>query len=205
MRNRFPGKFSPKTRKRPVPQKILSFDPAPNGPGLQQNFTAPANTGHYHYNQPMGRWDHIFGQNDRFYAVVTYQHGYEFRNSTGFPPPIEEGEIFSQRTDQNYIANWTHVMGANKVLDVRGSFGRFTSIFPRISDYNASPQKTLGMTNMIHAPSVSFNVLPTFTFDNTEYARFANNTNDRSEEHTSELQSPDHLVCRLLLEKKKKN
>src|SRR5258708_27285343 len=26
----------------------------------------------------------------------------------------------------------------------------------------------------------------------------------RSEEHTSELQSPDHIVCRLLLEKKKK-
>src|SRR5207244_12655607 len=26
----------------------------------------------------------------------------------------------------------------------------------------------------------------------------------RSEEHTSELQSPDHLVCRLLLEKKKR-
>src|SRR5258708_19047441 len=28
-------------------------------------------------------------------------------------------------------------------------------------------------------------------------------TESRSEEHTSELQSPDHLVCRLLLEKKK--
>src|ERR1035437_4593018 len=28
---------------------------------------------------------------------------------------------------------------------------------------------------------------------------------DRSEEHTSELQSPPYLVCRLLLEKKKKN
>src|SRR5207244_13159099 len=28
-------------------------------------------------------------------------------------------------------------------------------------------------------------------------------TRARSEEHTSELQSPDHLVCRLLLEKKK--
>src|SRR5207244_11711290 len=27
----------------------------------------------------------------------------------------------------------------------------------------------------------------------------------RSEEHTSELQSPDHLVCRLLLEKKKED
>src|SRR5258705_6999705 len=29
--------------------------------------------------------------------------------------------------------------------------------------------------------------------------------NSRSEEHTSELQSLRHLVCRLLLEKKKKN
>src|SRR5258708_12383541 len=30
-------------------------------------------------------------------------------------------------------------------------------------------------------------------------------TSTRSEEHTSELQSPDHLVCRLLLEKKNNN
>src|SRR5258708_9631417 len=30
-------------------------------------------------------------------------------------------------------------------------------------------------------------------------------SSSRSEEHTSELQSPDHLVCRLLLEKKKKH
>src|SRR5947209_12560343 len=30
-------------------------------------------------------------------------------------------------------------------------------------------------------------------------------TNDRSEEHTSELQSRQYLVCRLLLEKKKNN
>src|SRR5258708_24535760 len=30
------------------------------------------------------------------------------------------------------------------------------------------------------------------------------NGEKRSEEHTSELQSPDHLVCRLLLEKKKR-
>src|SRR5690348_17840922 len=32
----------------------------------------------------------------------------------------------------------------------------------------------------------------------------ANMQVERSEEHTSELQSPVHLVCRLLLEKKKK-
>src|SRR4051794_2826769 len=34
--------------------------------------------------------------------------------------------------------------------------------------------------------------------------RSTSRTEPRSEEHTSELQSPVHLVCRLLLEKKKK-
>src|SRR5438876_5611500 len=34
--------------------------------------------------------------------------------------------------------------------------------------------------------------------------RHRSGSGDRSEEHTSELQSPVHLVCRLLLEKKKK-
>src|SRR5690554_8120097 len=38
-----------------------------------------------------------------------------------------------------------------------------------------------------------------------ELKKYANNTvKTRSEEHTSELQSRPHLVCRLLLEKKKK-
>src|SRR5258708_30093741 len=44
------------------------------------------------------------------------------------------------------------------------------------------------------------------TIDNIASLYFVDNFIDRnlrSEEHTSELQSPDHLVCRLLLEKKK--
>src|SRR5258708_13228954 len=36
------------------------------------------------------------------------------------------------------------------------------------------------------------------------YTEKSQDEEGRSEEHTSELQSPDHLVCRLLLEKKKK-
>src|SRR5258708_18226456 len=35
------------------------------------------------------------------------------------------------------------------------------------------------------------------------HASKGSQSSKRSEEHTSELQSPDHLVCRLLLEKKK--
>src|SRR2546426_4810136 len=37
------------------------------------------------------------------------------------------------------------------------------------------------------------------------YPRQGTECRERSEEHTSELQSPCNLVCRLLLEKKKKN
>src|SRR2546430_8605913 len=36
------------------------------------------------------------------------------------------------------------------------------------------------------------------------YKQHTNDRNQRSEEHTSELQSQSNLVCRLLLEKKKK-
>src|SRR5258708_26916883 len=39
--------------------------------------------------------------------------------------------------------------------------------------------------------------------DGEQTARAVHVGHLRSEEHTSELQSPDHLVCRLLLEKKK--
>src|SRR5947208_5696201 len=46
-------------------------------------------------------------------------------------------------------------------------------------------------------PARSGSSSASFTFTATEAG------GARSEEHTSELQSPDHLVCRLLLEKKK--
>src|SRR2546426_3457964 len=39
----------------------------------------------------------------------------------------------------------------------------------------------------------------------TSSARSSRRAGHRSEEHTSELQSPCNLVCRLLLEKKKRN
>src|SRR5258708_25268086 len=40
------------------------------------------------------------------------------------------------------------------------------------------------------------------TTNDSSSIKAAINYISRSEEHTSELQSPDHLVCRLLLEKK---
>src|SRR5207244_6380472 len=44
---------------------------------------------------------------------------------------------------------------------------------------------------------------PDYSFGYPDYLDYRYyNQSFRSEEHTSELQSPDHLVCRLLLEKK---
>src|SRR5256885_10915701 len=50
-------------------------------------------------------------------------------------------------------------------------------------------------------------VFPTGTIreHDTDYPSRGRAVQDRSEEHTSELQSPCNLVCRLLLEKKKKH
>src|SRR5205807_8711530 len=49
--------------------------------------------------------------------------------------------------------------------------------------------------------SVVVKIFPPMRHQHRQHAAF----NGRSEEHTSELQSPCNLVCRLLLEKKKKN
>src|SRR5690348_17926820 len=46
-------------------------------------------------------------------------------------------------------------------------------------------------------------VIPSLMIENNIDLDSASANASRSEEHTSELQSPVHLVCRLLLEKKK--
>src|SRR5207244_5236261 len=53
----------------------------------------------------------------------------------------------------------------------------------------------IGMAALQPGASASFTVVE-------QGGKLGARIEDRSEEHTSELQSPDHLVCRLLLEKK---
>ncbi|MFB3830190.1 MAG: carboxypeptidase regulatory-like domain-containing protein [Bryobacteraceae bacterium] len=155
VRQPIPGNVIPQSRISPIAQKILSYYPkenyTPNPKALSANYYTNTN-GRYRYDQPIGRWDHNIGEADKIYALVTYQHGKEYRNSTGFPPPAGSGDINSQRTDQNYIAAWTHVVSPTTVVDIRGSFGRFTSEFPRYTDYDFTVDK-VGMTKMPHAPT----------------------------------------------------
>src|SRR5438552_9446520 len=68
-----------------------------------------------------------------------------------------------------------------------------STLFPYTTLFRSSPEVYV----LVPLPKI---------FDTTQVANVvARGVGDqaRSEEHTSELQSPDHLVCRLLLEKKK--
>jgi hypothetical protein len=166
-RDPFPNNMIPASRISPIGKKILDLYPAPNGnfDNLQNNFLAAGNSGRYRYDQPMGRWDHNFGQNDRFYSLVTFQHGWEYRNNNGFNAPAQRGNIKSERTDQNYIADWTHVFSPTMVLDVRGSFSRFTSYFPDGIDSWPFTYDKLGIKNMPIPPTVTRKTAPVVRLD----------------------------------------
>src|SRR5258708_18672022 len=80
-----------------------------------------------------------------------------------------------------------------------------STLFPYTTLFRSSvAQDTVAYTNavvelFVHpAAKIEFVSLQNLSKETWHFGR-------RSEEHTSELQSPDHLVCRLLLEKKKKN
>src|SRR5439155_17701588 len=71
--------------------------------------------------------------------------------------------------------------------------------FRRCLKANRSSLLTVRRNSSLIPPENSFTV-PTAA---TTASCFTPSTTRRSEEHTSELQSRGHLVCRLLLEKKK--
>src|SRR5258708_35651199 len=78
-----------------------------------------------------------------------------------------------------------------------------STLFPYTTLFR-SPPNTLLLSNVRtpgryrKVPQIFDQVFPYHPFHQGEMPQIM-----RSEEHTSELQSPDHLVCRLLLEKKK--
>src|SRR5665213_3805412 len=93
VRQPFAGDVVPSSRINPVGAKILSYYPRPTIGGFQGNFNAPNVRDQYMYNQPIGRWDHNFGDKDKIYGLATFQHGTENRNSSGFPSPADSGNI----------------------------------------------------------------------------------------------------------------
>jgi hypothetical protein len=175
VRDPFPGNVLPASRMSPIGQKILSYYPAPNLSGIQQNFVYNANTGKYRTDQPIGRWDHMMGNSDRLSVTVTFQHGHEYRDQT-IPGPAASGNMWTQRTDQNYIASYTHILSPTALFDVRASFGRFTAYFPYVDTSSGVTAQDLGMTDMPHAPTIGTSYPPRILVDQFSNL-FGNSTN----------------------------
>ncbi|HZL56986.1 MAG TPA: carboxypeptidase-like regulatory domain-containing protein [Bryobacteraceae bacterium] len=166
VRQPFAGDVVPSSRINPVGAKILSYYPRPTIGGFQGNFNAPNVRDQYMYNQPIGRWDHNFGDKDKIYGLATFQHGTENRNSSGFPSPADSGNIQNARTDQNYIIGYTRILSPTAVFDARLSYARFTQSSPSQGDptFLAS---NLGISNSVCAPTVPQCSAPVVSFGNS--------------------------------------
>src|SRR5437762_5081351 len=91
-----------------------------------------------------------------------------------------------------------------------------STLFPYTTLFRSNPSCSLAV-KAVSFPSMNLSkgvssVIRSFVYSLTANPKYSGKLNSitvkregRSEEHTSELQSPMYLVCRLLLEKKKKN
>jgi hypothetical protein len=168
-RNAFPGNVIPKSRISPIGQKLLSYYPLPTVPGqgtagISNNYVNRANRGRYWYNTPLIKWDHNFGDRDKFNATFLEFHGYEYRSTNTFPKPAALGNIDNNRTTTGLTLDWTHVLSATAVADVRASVFRFTQYNGNYSDLARQiTPASLGMTGLKSAPTVSDSVVPSIS------------------------------------------
>ncbi|MCU1259423.1 MAG: hypothetical protein JWO80_2308 [Bryobacterales bacterium] len=179
-RSPFPNDVIPQSRISPVGQKILSYLPAPNGAGqgaggITNNFVGSHNEGRYWYNQAIARYDHVFSDQDKFTAMYSYFHGYEYRSSNGFDQPVATGNTDNNRTFNGINLDETHIISPSMVLDFRGNFLRFTQLSP---GYNTQAQKitpqSVGITNLIHAPTVTNAQIPNINIEGISGPLFGN-------------------------------
>src|SRR5258708_24565286 len=88
----------------------------------------------------------------------------------------------------------------------RSTLFPYTTLFRSLrAVMGCPPHARAAYESIANAPTAPRNISPPWAGARAEMSPLSPEWCARSEEHTSELQSPDHLVCRLLLEKKKKN
>src|SRR5258708_10989800 len=86
----------------------------------------------------------------------------------------------------------------------RSTLFPYTTLFrSRLGRCATTPIRRFTVTCACHTSCSPMNAWPLVGRTRVEHDVWQAQVTVRSEEHTSELQSPDHLVCRLLLEKKK--
>ncbi len=161
-RQEFPGDTIPASRISSIGANVLNLYPLPNaGSGLQNNYIANV-PDKYDYWQPMVRVDYDTSDKTRWYSMFAFQHGTEFRNSSGFPSPAENGNINQMRQELMASQDMTHIFTPTLLGDFKISFSRFIQEAPNGDLSSSVTPQSLGLNGMIHAPTTSLNLLPEF-------------------------------------------
>ena len=125
----FAGNIIPASRISPVGLRILKLFPAPNRTGYTSNYVFNGKD-RYTYNMPIGRLDYNLSDRTKFYGIVAYWSGQEYRNGNGFTGPAIQGNIDNQRSDWTGVLDVTHSFSNTIVGDVRASFNRYNNPSP---------------------------------------------------------------------------
>src|SRR5690348_11070286 len=129
---------------------------------------------------------HAYSQSFNNFPVTTQKpplHGKHWMAVTGKPLAATAGAMIFSKGGNAVDASCAMLAATCTMWDVLAWGGETQALI-----YNPKTKKVIAINALGVAP----------TGATVEFFK-------RSEEHTSELQSPVHLVCRLLLEKKKKN
>src|SRR5258708_1799558 len=115
----------------------------------------------------------------------------------------------SGNTVQGFYDALLNTMKSGRTLGQSGRFAQLEPVIRRSFDIPSMARLSVGPSWATLTEAQRQRVTESFgRYISAIYAdrfdSYAGQKLQRSEEHTSELQSPDHLVCRLLLEKKKK-
>lgn len=161
-RTAFPNDTIPANRINPIGAAVVNLYPLPNtgSGGLQNNYTANV-PDQYRYWQPMGRVDYDTSDKTRWYSMFAFQHGTEFRNSSGFPSPAENGNINQSRQSLVATQDMTHIFSPTLLADFKGSFSRFIQVAPNGDLSSKATPASIGL-NMPQVPTTTLSLLPIF-------------------------------------------
>ncbi len=165
LRNPFPNDTIPANMINPIGAAVLNLYPMPNAnaSSLFNNYIANV-PDKYRYWQPMARVDYDTSDNTRWYSLFAYQHGTEFRNVSGFPPPAENGNINTMRQELMASQDYTHVFSPTLLVDVKATFSRFQDSFPDGDLSSNITPSSIGLT-MPQIPTTTLHLLPEINVD----------------------------------------
>ena len=151
----FPGNTIPAAQINSLGAAVLNLYPTPNinTGSLFNNFIANV-PDQYRYWQPMGRVDYDSSDSTRWYSLFAFQHGTEFRNSSGFPPPAENGNINNMRQELVASQDMTHIFSPTLVVDAKVTFSRFQDQTPNGDLSSSVTPQSIGL-NMPQLPTTN--------------------------------------------------